>query len=437
MVQALKAGELDYARGPNAEQLKALETEPNIKTVVGTANGWTQLAFNELRRRHGQDDPRRRAIDQGALGSGLPRRARLRDRQADPRRPVLGGYGDVGTTIVPPVLGQWHVEPTSPRPSTSSSRSRSSTRPATSSTRTATAWTRRASRSACGSYYPNTDATYPKAAQFIKDWYGQLGIKVTAQQSRLGDPGRTSSCRPRPASDYKAELRHRAVGLERRTRTRTRCSRSSGATRSAPRRTASTATRRSTSCTTQQNAAATADARKTILAQMQNMIYDQAVYDILYYDANLAAYRTDQFGGWQNQPLANGTPLFTYGTLDYTLLTDATAVPTPAPSEAVASVGPGRVRAPRPPAAAQPAPRRARRRRTPASTSDPRRRSSRCAVAHRRGGRHRAGVVQPSAQRRRGPPDEDESTAGPPALGRAAGPRSLERRSTGSRSVRR
>ena len=32
------------------------------------------------------------------------------------------------------------------------------------------------------------------------------------------------------------------------------------------------------------------------------MIYDQAVYDILYYDSNLAAYRTDKFGGWQNQP---------------------------------------------------------------------------------------------------------------------------------------
>ncbi len=36
------------------------------------------------------------------------------------------------------------------------------------------------------------------------------------------------------------------------------------------------------------------------------MIYDQAVYDILYYDSNLAAYRTDKFAGWQNQPLRTG-----------------------------------------------------------------------------------------------------------------------------------
>ena len=95
----------------------------------------------------------------------------------------------------------------------------------------------------------------------------------------------------------------------------------------------------------EQTAAATADARKAILAKMQNLIYDQAVYDILYYDANLAAYRTDRFGGWQNQPTANGTPLFSYGTIGYTLLTDATAVPSPTP---VASVEPGSSPAPTP-----------------------------------------------------------------------------------------
>ena len=28
---------------------------------------------------------------------------------------VLGGFGDVGTTNIPPVLSEWHVEPDSPR----------------------------------------------------------------------------------------------------------------------------------------------------------------------------------------------------------------------------------------------------------------------------------------------------------------------------------
>ena len=74
----------------------------------------------------------------------------------------------------------------------------------------------------------------------------------------------------------------------------------------------------------QQLVAPTQDARKAIIDQMQQMWYDAAPYHILYYDDNLHAYRTDKFAGWQNQP-ADGTPIFAYGILGYTLLTDAKA----------------------------------------------------------------------------------------------------------------
>ena len=78
---------------------------------------------------------------------------------------------------------------------------------------------------------------------------------------------------------------------------------------------------------------------------MQNFIYDEAPYDILFYDANTAAYRTDKFAGWQTQPLGNGTPFFTYSTLQYTMLTDATAAPSPT---AAPSAEPGASTAPTP-----------------------------------------------------------------------------------------
>jgi peptide/nickel transport system substrate-binding protein len=83
--------------------------------------------------------------------------------------------------------------------------------------------------------------------------------------------------------------------------------------------------------------------RKSILAEMQNLVYDEAPYIILYYDAELHAYRTDKFGGWTNQPSKGGTPLFGYGSFGYTKLTDLTAVATPAPttvSSAAASPSP-------------------------------------------------------------------------------------------------
>ena len=87
MVQALKAGELDYAHGPNAEQLNQLKTDPNIETVAGSANGWSQLAFNGYGGEHRQDDPERRTVDQGPARPEVPRRPRVRGRPQGARRP--------------------------------------------------------------------------------------------------------------------------------------------------------------------------------------------------------------------------------------------------------------------------------------------------------------------------------------------------------------
>jgi peptide/nickel transport system substrate-binding protein len=113
---------------------------------------------------------------------------------------------------------------------------------------------------------------------------------------------------------------------------------------------------------TQQKAESDPAKRHDILAEMQNLVYDEAPYIILYYDAELHAYRTDKFGGWTNQP-EDGTPLFGYGSGGYNLLTDATATPSAPPSAAAPSAGSSaarrRRRRPRPRAIA---PRRAARR---------------------------------------------------------------------------
>jgi len=74
---------------------------------------------------------------------------------------------------------------------------------------------------------------------------------------------------------------------------------------------------------------------------MQQLFYDQAPYHILYYPSQLDAYRTDHFGGWRNQPTANGTPLFQFGSFNYTYLTNAqAAVASPSASAPSASSAP-------------------------------------------------------------------------------------------------
>ncbi len=336
MVQALKAGELDYARNPNADQLKALEGVANIKTVVGSANGWTQLAFNEYGATKGQTlsagvGPSTQALwdpaFRDALGYAIDKNTLVQK--------VLGGYGDVGTTIVPPVLGQWHVEPTTPRTFDIAVAKQKLDAAGYVLDANGNRLDKQGKAISLRLDYPNTDPNYGKSAQFVKDWYSQLGIKVTAtpyDQSTLGN----IVLPPEAGKDYKANYDIELWGWTGNPDPNAllqifRCD-------------AIGSSSDSQYCNPaydtlydQQNAATSADLRKPLLAQMQNLIYDQAVYDILYYDSNLAAYRTDHFAGWQNQPSANGTPLFTYSTLDYTFLTDATLVPSPSPSPSPAA----------------------------------------------------------------------------------------------------
>ncbi len=338
MVQALKAGEIDYARSPNADQLKALQGQPNIRTVVGSANGWTQLAFNEYGASDGKTikdgGPSTKALldpaFRDALGYAIDKKL-LVER-------VLGGYGDVGTTVVPPVLGQWHVEPDHPRTFDIALAKQKLDAAGYKLDASGARLDKEGKAISLRLYYPDTDSTYAKAAQFVKDWYGQLGIKVTAQQFDSATLGNIV-LPPEAGAEYKANYDIELWGWAGNPDPNAllqifRCD-------------AIGSSSDSQYCNPEydklydeQTNAKTAAERKTILAQMQNMIYDQAVYDILYYDANLVAYRTDRFAGWQNQPLANGTPLFTYGTLDYTLLTDATAVASPTPAASGASAAP-------------------------------------------------------------------------------------------------
>ena len=348
MVQALKAGELDYARNPNSEQLKALQSEAGMTTVVGSANGWTQLAFNGYGASDGKTieggGPSTKALldpaFRDALGYAVDK-AVLVDR-------VLGSFGDVGTTIVPPVLGQWHVEPTTARTFDIEKAKQKLDAAGYKLDASGARLDKEGKPISLRLYMPDTDDAYPKVAQFVKDWYGLLGVKVTTNvydSSTLGNivlP--PEACETPNCAEYKADYDIELWGWAGNPDPNAllqifRCD-------------AIGSSSDSQYCNPEfdtmydaQTNAATAEERKTILTEMQNLIYDQAVYDIVFYDANLAAYRTDKFGGWQNQPKANGTPLFTYSTLQYTVLTDATAVPSPS---AAPSTEPGATAAPTP-----------------------------------------------------------------------------------------
>ena len=333
MVQALKAGEIDYANGPNADQLNQLKTEPDIVTVAGTANGWTQLAFNSYGTGTGKTIPdggpsTKALLDpafRDALGYAVDRQV-LIDR-------VWGGYGDVGTTNVPPVLTQWHVDPDKPRTFDIELAKQKLEAAGYTTDASGNRLDKEGKPITLRLYMPDSDEAYPKIAQFVQSWYGELGVKVVTQvfdsatlvdlelPPEAGGEGNKAdydislwgwSGNPDPNALLQI-FKCDAIGSSSDSNW---CSSEYDAMYE------------------EQTTAKTAEERKTVLAKMQNMVYDEAVYDILAYDANLAAYRTDRFAGWENQP-ANGTPLFTYGILNYTKLVDAASVvPSAEPSAA-------------------------------------------------------------------------------------------------------
>ena len=210
---------------------------PDVHGVAGSVERLDAARVQHLRDRDREDDPGRRPVDQGPAGPGLPRRARLRHRQA--RRSSTGCWAATATSArrnVPPVLGDRATS----SPTTSRTFDIELAKQKLDAAGYALDAQRQAARQGRQADQPpprharaRVDTTRsPRSSS--QDWFGQLGIDVTTQSLRQRHARPTWCCRPRRTRRHR-ELRHRPVGLGRATPTPTRCSRSSAATRSAAR----------------------------------------------------------------------------------------------------------------------------------------------------------------------------------------------------------
>lgn len=338
MAQALRSGELDYVQNVLSDQFDQLTGVENVVTVAGTANGFTELGFNTYGTGTGN------AIEGGgpstpalldpafrdALGYAIDK-AELVDR-------VLGGYGEVGTTQVPPFQTNWHKEPATVRTFDLALAGQK----LEAAGYVLDGENRRLDKAGnpivLDLVFPDSDTTYATTAEFIQTWWAELGIAVNPSQydsDTLVDL--MLSPEADPAAGYTADYDLFIWGwggdvdpnslLEIFT-----CGQIGGSSDSLYCNPAYD------DLFTAQNAAAVPAERRALMDQMQEIVYNEAPYHVLYYDASLHAYRTDRFSGWVNQP-DNGTPLFGYGPHGYTQLklvgaaeASATAAPTDAPA---------------------------------------------------------------------------------------------------------
>ena len=324
MVQALKTGEIDYARGILADQFNALKNEPNVVTVEGVANGYSELSFNTGGNKKGYGGSTSALSDvafRDALGYAIDKQ-RLVDQ-------TLGGYGTPGDTIIPPFHTRWHVAPAKPRTFDIEEAKRRLDAAGYKLDAAGKRLDKDGKVINLRLTWPDSEAENATNAQFLVEWFGQLGIGVQAAVTEEGKLIEDVTGPPGGPANYDIYMwgwvgdpdpnsllnffRSEEIGG------------SSDSYYNNP---------KYDELFLAQRAEADEAKRKEILAEMQNLVYDEAPYHILYYDAELHAYRTDKFGGWTNQPTEGGTPLFGYGSRGYTLLTDAAAPPSAAPSAA-------------------------------------------------------------------------------------------------------
>ena len=336
-VQALKNGEIDYVRGIQPDQFTALQSDPNITVVEGISNGFSQITFNTYNRG---------PIAGGGASTTALQDPAFRDALAwaiDNQRLVdvtLGGFGEPGTTIVPPFHTRWHAAPDSPRTFDIAEANRRLDAAGYAKDANGNRLDKEGKAITLRVTWPDSEAEHATNAQFMQEWWAELGVGVDAfvtEEGKLlddllppeggglanfdielwgwvGDPDPTSLLNV---------LRGEQIG-----------SFSDSFYDNA----------RYDELFLLQRAESDPEKRFAQIKEMQELVYNEAPYIILYYDAELHAYRNDRFGGWTNQPSEGGTPLFGYGSGGYTKLTDLSAAPvvTPAPGATAApSAAPG------------------------------------------------------------------------------------------------
>ena len=339
MVEALKAGDIDYARNVTADQFESLKGQPNIVTVESTvaaeANAFTQLVFNTYSKPIKGGGPSTTALQdpafRDALGYAIDKPA-LVDK-------VLSGHGLVGNTILPPAManGFWHLDPANPRTFDIAVAKQKLEAAGYRLDGSGKLLDKQSKPINLRMLVPDTSTTYAQSAEFITAWWKQLGIDMTTQSLDAD----TVTARETPPEDHppgKADfdvvIWNWAGDVDPNSLLNILTTASIGSNSdtffSNP---------RYDELFGLQGKEVDKAKRKVYTDEMQQLAYDQAPYHILFYDAALHAYRTNRFGGWHLSPEDGGLPFFAYGTPVYDYLTAPAPPATPSPSAAPASAG--------------------------------------------------------------------------------------------------
>lgn len=334
MDQALTKGDIDAARQILTTQFKQIDADPNIVGVNGRSplTGFDELAYNlyDGKGKAGIGASTSAVRDpafRDALGYAI-------DKDLLVKQPLFG-FGDPGTTVIPPALPAWHYEPSATEKrkfDLEEAKRRLDAAGYKDSNGNGFREDHQGKEINLNLVTPSSQVYYAQSANLIADWWKQIGIKMTPQV--LEKDSVTATVTP-PEAGGKANFDVELWGWAGTADpdfllsifTTDQIGGWSDSFYSNP---------TFDKLYSDQQIAPTQAARKAITDQMQAILYKDSPYDVLYYSSELQAYRTDKWHGYALQPRQGGTPFFALGVENYINLQPGPE-PTPAPPEASAS----------------------------------------------------------------------------------------------------
>jgi peptide/nickel transport system substrate-binding protein len=316
MLQALRKGEIDAVDEVSASGYISLKGAPNIARIDATGTSFDELGFNTGAA----------TVDNKPVGNGSPAARDPNFRRAvayaiDLKSlgdKVLQGYGQTGGSIIPPAYTNWAYSPGDGAYTYDAAKAGQML--------DAAGYTKGPDGNRIDPQThkelnlrfgaPNDDPRYKSDVAYISGWLQEVGIKTTTQlvaEDKLTDL----------IGNGEVDMFVWGWGVEPdpsfQLSTMT-CDQRDTGTPSAP----TAGWSDSFYCSAaydalfkQQGQTLDPTARATIVKQMQQQLYTDAPYIVLYYADNLEAYRSDKWTGLQLQPEKGGNAFFQMGTYTY------------------------------------------------------------------------------------------------------------------------
>jgi peptide/nickel transport system substrate-binding protein len=322
IAEALRKGEVDYANDLSANVFNSLANTDGITTVPSVYSGFNQIAFNMGA-----------ALTDGTpIGDGstlvLDPQVRLAIAQAIDRQvladKVYGGFARPGTTIIPPLYANLHLEPANPV---------SFDLEAANATLEAAGYTmgddgvrvspdgERMSLRLLGR---QESSESQKVVEYVKDWLSQIGIeakvRIVSEDSLYEKVGNGDfdmfewGWVVEPDPDYQLS-----------TFTCDQRSTDDNGTIFAGLSDSFYCDEEYDQLYQDQKIETDQAKRAEIVKTMQQMLYDSKAYVVTVYYDNPTAYRSDRWTNFTPQPDPDGVLLFQYGTWSYQSLQPVSA----------------------------------------------------------------------------------------------------------------